>query len=112
MLKLIKPRCTNVKAFVLLAILLLSEQTSANAGQQFHSLASGQAQSLSHDLVQPNHGFFRQGQCRLEREIQILERRQTSSTQPILKINSVPRLEKNAHPAVVSTYRANNNIHC
>ena len=89
-MKLIFTRRTKAKAFILSVALLLSTQTSANAGQQFQSLTSGQAQRFSHDLIRSNsQDFFWQGQSRLEREIKILGRRQSASSKPILKIDPV-----------------------
>lgn len=76
--------------------LLLSVQISVNAGEALPSLTSIKAQQLSRDLIQPNsQDFFRQGKVILDREIEILQQRRSTSTNPPLKIiDEVPSVEK------------------
>ncbi len=79
---------TLATALLLLMAGLLGEQTSAIAGQE--SLTPAQINRLSRDLVPrtPSQDLFEQGQRRLETEIRLLnQRRNASSTEPILKIN-------------------------
>jgi len=90
MLNLIFTGCIKVKFLVVSTVFFLTVQTSANAEQAFPPLTPTQAQHLSRDLVPgSSQDFFRQGKDSIEREIQILRQRQLSSTQPILKIDSV-----------------------
>ena len=104
---LIKTSLKETKAMLFSVTLLLSIQTAANAEQelppltptQAQQLSQAQAQQLSQDLVQSeSQEFFRQGKERLQREIQILEQRRLSSTQPILKIDEEPQVDNNRLP--------------
>jgi hypothetical protein len=90
-LKAMKPiltSITTVTALVFSAAWLLGEQTAASAGQEAPTLTPSQAQQLQRDLVPHNsQDFFRQGQERIEREIQLLSESQRASSEPLLKIN-------------------------
>ena len=106
-LTLIKTSLKETKAMLFSVTLLLSIQTAANAEQELPPLtptqaqhfSQAQAQQLSQDLVESeSQEFFRQGKERLQKEIQILEQRRLSSTQPILKIDEEPQVDNNRLP--------------
>ncbi|BAY21069.1 hypothetical protein NIES2100_08140 [Calothrix sp. NIES-2100] len=98
MLQLIFPRCIKVTALGFSTALLAFGQTAVHAQQQLPSLTPAQTQHLSRDLVPYNsQEFFRQGQELMEREIQLLRQRQTSTNEPVLKVNSIPPIKKE-HP--------------
>jgi len=95
MLNLIFAGCIKIKPLVISTAFLLAVQTSANAEQPLPRLTPAQAQNLSRDLVPHNsQDFFRQGKDSIEREIQILRQRQLRSIKPVLKIDSVPQIER------------------
>lgn len=94
-MKQISTRLTKVLAFAV--ALLLSEQAYAHAGQK--QITSTQAQKLSGDLAQTDsQDFFRQGQSRLEQEIQLLRQRQLTATQPLLSLDQAMPGEKDHSP--------------
>ncbi len=78
---------TIAAAFVLSTVGLLSQQTSA--ASQESPLTPAQANQFSRDLVPstPSQDFFRQGQQRIEREIQLLLQRRNASSEELLRIN-------------------------
>jgi hypothetical protein len=78
----------KAKALILSTVFLLAGQASAYAQQQLPSLTPAQTQRLSRDLVPFNsQNFFNQGRDLIEREIQMLMRRQSSLNKPVLKLN-------------------------
>ena len=88
---------------VLSAAWLLSNQTFAAANPE-SPLTPAQAQRLSRDLVPSNsQDFFRQGQLRLQREIQRLTPRQNASTESPLKIKVNPQAELDRLPQLQPT---------
>lgn len=88
----------KIKALVYLVAFLLIEQASAT-GQQPPRPTPVQAQHLSRDFFgSDSQDFFKQGQDVIEREIQILMKRQRASTEPVLKVNPQPRIEKDRSP--------------
>lgn len=79
-------------------VLLLSIQQTAKAGPEPPALSAAQAQRFSRDLVQTDsQDFFRQGKKRIEREVQILQRRRQPANTPLLNINKIPT-EKDGLP--------------
>ncbi|MEC4815597.1 MAG: hypothetical protein SAK29_20320 [Scytonema sp. PMC 1069.18] len=85
----------KLKTLVYLVTVFLIGQTPAMAEQSVPSLTPSQAQRLSRDLVPSNsQDFFNRGQNLIEREIQILRKKQNSSTKPILKVNPQAPTEK------------------
>ena len=99
-MKLTFPRFLAVNSLILSAAFLLSGQTSANAQQQFTNLTPAQTQRLSRDLFpSSSQDFFKQGNDLIEREIQILRQRKLSSTEPVLKIDLIPRVKKGPLPS-------------
>ena len=79
---------TTLTALVFSAAWLLCEQTAAWTQQEAPTLTPSQVQQLQRDLVPHNsQDFFRQGQERIEREIQLLSESQRASSEPLLKIN-------------------------
>ena len=94
MSNLIFTACVKIKYLVVSTVFLLAIQTTANAEQPLPSLTLAQAQHLSRDLVPYNsQEFFRQGKNSMEREIQILRKRQLRSIKPVLKIDSLPQIK-------------------
>jgi hypothetical protein len=89
----------KIKALVYLVPFLLVGQTSAYAIQDTPHLTPTQIQRFSRDLVPFNsQDFFNKGQDVIEREIQILRKRQDSSKEPILKVNPQPQIEEKPIP--------------
>jgi hypothetical protein len=102
-------RLMTVKALVCSAAVVLLCQTAAYAGHQSPRLSSAQAQRLSRDLIHnDSQDFFKQGQDLIEREIQILRKRELSSNDPILKIKLCRQEQKTGNPASCSTDSNNN----
>jgi hypothetical protein len=90
MLNIIFHRCIKVKLLVFSTAFFLVGEASANAQQTFPSLTPTQAQQLSRDLFpSSSQDFFRQGKDSFEREIQLLRKREVSSTKPVLKIDLI-----------------------
>lgn len=86
---------TITTALLLSAAGLLSQQNAAIATPE--GLTPEQANRLSRDLVPPNsQSFFQQGRTRIEQEIQLLDRRQRSSNEPLLRTtrNSQEELDR------------------
>jgi hypothetical protein len=89
----------QVKTLAYLVTFLLIEQSPVIAEQSVPSLTPSQAQRLSRDLVPFNsQDFFNRGQNLIEREIQILMKKQDSSAKPILKVNPQAPTEKDFPP--------------
>jgi hypothetical protein len=92
-------RPMKIKALVYLVPFVLLGHTPAYAVQVDSHLSSTQIQRFSRDLVPYNsQDFFNKGQDLIEREIQILRKRQTSPNEPVLKVNPQPPIEENLTP--------------
>ena len=75
---------------IVFSVVLLGIQTFAGAVQGA-PISGTPTQQFSRDLVQTDsQDFFRQGNARIEREIQVLQRRRLPVSGPLLKINVVP----------------------
>ncbi|MDZ8056032.1 MAG: hypothetical protein RMX68_031670 [Aulosira sp. ZfuVER01] len=99
MLQLVFTRFIKVTAFGITA-LLLTGQTAVHAEPALPRLTPQQTQRLSRDLVPYNsQDFFRKGQELMEREIQILQQRQLTANQPVLKVNVIPQIKKDNPPS-------------
>ncbi|MUG94544.1 hypothetical protein F7734_20055 [Scytonema sp. UIC 10036] len=89
----------KIKALLYLVPFVLAGQTSAYAVQVNPRLTPTQIQRFSRDLVPYNsQDFFNKGQDLIEREIQILRKRQTSPKEPVLKVNPQPQIEEKLTP--------------
>ena len=86
------------KAKILFLVALLGIQFSARTVQA-SPIGATQAQRFSRDLTQTDsQDFFRRGNERIDREIQVLQRRRLPESKPLLKVNVVP-VEKDSLPS-------------
>ncbi len=86
------------------SVLLLGEQQSATAKPN-SPLTPSQAQQLSRDLIpSQSQEFFRQGQVRIEREIQILTQRSLFFRGNFLQINIDPKGELDRLPQLSNDF--------
>lgn len=77
-----------------LAIAILAITTPAAMAADIGQLNSFKLQQLGRDLVRsPSEDFFQQGQRQLEREIQLLNRRQQFLDEQLLKVSADLRLQ-------------------
>lgn len=100
-MKLVFINIRIASATVLLLAGLLAQQSSANSQS---SLTPAQSARIARDLVpSQSQEFFRQGQEKLEREIQHLRQQQTASPESPLKVNVNPQTELERLPQVQPT---------
>lgn len=78
-----------------LTIAILATTTVAATAADISQLNSVKLQQLGRELVRsPSEDFFQQGQRQLEREVQILNRRQYFLDEKLLKISADLRLQQ------------------
>lgn len=91
-------------AFVFSTAWLPEKQALAVENQESPLLTPAQAQQLSRDLIpSPSQEFFQQGREMLEKEIQLLNQRQNTATEPPLQINVEPQTELDRLPQLQPT---------
>ncbi|MBD1927714.1 hypothetical protein H6F74_15900 [Trichocoleus sp. FACHB-90] len=99
---------TGTCALLITSVSLFGGQTPAAANPEFNSISPAQAQQFNRDLIpSSSQEFFRQGREKLEREIEILNRRRLLNS-PILKNDNLPRVE-DSFPEKESDFRENSN---
>jgi hypothetical protein len=101
-----KPNFTHITlaiAFVFSTAWLPGKQALAVENQE-SPLTPAQAQQLSRDLIpSPSQEFFQQGREMLEKEIQLLNQRQNTTSEPPLQINVEPQTELDRLPQLQPT---------